>query len=58
MELLDGEVFVFDGGEEVVILEVGLDGAYGFSSFVKRDAANLMIGRRVSFGELDLKLNF
>lgn len=58
MELLDGEVFVFDGGEEVVILQVGLYGAYGFSSVVKRDTVNLMIGRRVSFGELDLKLNF
>lgn len=58
MELLDGEVFVFDGGEEVVILEVGLDGAYGFSFVVKRDTGILMKVRRVSFGELDLKLYF
>ena len=40
LELLDGEAFVVDGGEEVAVLEVGLDCLDGFFLFGTRDGGS------------------
>jgi len=54
LELLDGEAFVVDGGEEVAVLEVGLDGLHGFFLFGARHGGSDDWETRVVSGFRDL----